>query len=145
MDMEIASGEASDRHLISGLEDTEGKIKDLLRQYAIESFEDAVRINGIYEAQQQNVRHQEALLENTLNGQSFEKLKAGVENLAEGRQTRDQEIIIGELLGVEKEITKEEVKQQGYEEEIKRYESSYGSQEKLLLEVETKKPAGSPW
>jgi exonuclease SbcC len=137
MDMEIMSGEASDRNLIEGLEDTEGKINDLFRRYEIESFEDAVRINGIYEAQQQKIRHEEALLENALNGQSFEKLKADIEMLQEGRQTREQDIIIGELLEVGNEIAKEELKRQGYEQEITRYESSYGSQEKLLLEVAT--------
>ena len=135
MEMEIASGEASDRDLLAGLEDTDGKIKDLLQQYTIESFEDAVRINRIYEAQLEKVRHEEVLLENALNGDSFEKMKADVDKLGEGRQTREQEIIIGELLEVEKEIVQEEVKRQGYEEEIKRYESSYGSQEELLLEV----------
>ena len=57
MEMEIASGEASDRDLLAGLEDTDGKIKDLLQQYTIESFEDAVRINRIYEAQLEKVRH----------------------------------------------------------------------------------------
>ncbi|MBN2325072.1 MAG: AAA family ATPase [Spirochaetes bacterium] len=135
MEMEIVSGEASDRALLEKLKKTEEDIEGLLKKHKIDSFEDAVRINSEYEAQLDRVQQEKVLLENALNGDSFEKLTEEMEEVGEVKQTREEDIIIGDLLEVEKKITQEDGKRQALQDELKQYEKDYGTQQKLLLEV----------
>jgi exonuclease SbcC len=136
--IEVNSGESEGGMVIEvekSLTEARKHLKRLCDELGIENPDDAKELNRTYEEKLSAVKNLQDRLVQELGDLTLEELEAKMKEIGPGKETRKLFDIITELNNVQSELNQKRIKLKESQEQIEQYKKSYGSHEKLLLQV----------
>ena len=134
-EIDISSGESDFDALVQKFENTNRHLTALLEQHGVEKIDEAIGLNQDYKACLQSVNSAKNKLEEALNGETYEELKAKVTEIGTTEDSRDLESILEDLHDVKDEISRHKRSVEQNQERIQELIDTYGSSDQLLLKL----------
>lgn len=133
--MEITSGKGGFEEIKKNYEKAKETLRGLLKKHAVETLDEAIEVNRIYEKYLNEVENARANYKDELEGYSYESLKSQVQDIGEIRETRSIASIVEELTTARNDL---EFKSREVEEKQGKLEgfiAKYGSRDKLIRKL----------
>lgn len=131
--LEVKSGEDSVEMILQNDKETEKKLQELFQEHGVDSLHAAIELNKLYNHHFGNMKSARRNLDDELGTESYEELNKKIHEMDLEKKTRPVAIIVKELVGLEKDIEKNNEDLKKMQKQIEKYVDEYENKENLLV------------
>ncbi len=130
--LEVTSGENSVEMILQNYQEVENKRQELFKENGIDSLHSAIELNKIYNQHFSKAESARNNLDEELGTDSFKDLEKKIYDLGTDKKTRLVSDIVGELVGLKKDIDNKKEELRRLQEQINKYIDEYETVDNLL-------------
>lgn len=130
--LEVTSGENSVEMILQNYQEVENKRQELFKENGIDSLHSAIELNKIYNQHFSKAESARNNLDEELGTDSFIDLEKKIYDLGTDKKTRLVSDIVGELVGLKKDIDNKKEELRRLQEQINKYIDEYETVDNLL-------------
>lgn len=130
--MAVTSGDDNFEKMKSDYDQASAEITSLLKRHEVETLEQAIKINGEYEARLADAINDRKNYKNELQGESYEELEEKIKQIGEKSETRPISIVVEELVHAQNEITNMLKDRLAFQKKLDEFVAKYKSKDGLI-------------